>query len=229
MLTQPKNLLTYGLFFIGYLVVTFAVFGSSAKTLENLHVGLEACSVILSFLIALFLWDNIHATQQRGRHYLSICFALAGLTGLLDAATDLEWSGRLAWVETYTPILRLGNWPLPTALLSIGLIWSLWLIRRQSSLNLRIFILGMSAVASATFLVVLHYPTYVNTGMLGMQQPVQIPLILLWVFVCVIYWRERHLYPLLESFVVMAGFMCVATIAMLFSSQPHDKLLPLRS
>ncbi|MEQ1673972.1 MAG: EAL domain-containing protein [Candidatus Nitrotoga sp.] len=223
MLTQPKNLLTYFLFFIGYLAVTFTVFGSSAKTLENLHMGLEACNVTLSLLIALFLWDNIHATQQRGRHYLSICFGLAGLTGLLDAATDLEWSGRLAWVETYTPILRLGNWPLPTSVLSIGLIWSLWLIRRQSSLSLRIFILGMSAVALAMFLVVLHFPTYVNTGILRMQQPGQIPLILLWGVVCVVYWRERHLYPLFEGFVVMAGFMCVATIAMLFSSRPHDQ------
>ncbi|MEQ1814256.1 MAG: EAL domain-containing protein [Candidatus Nitrotoga sp.] len=223
MLAQPKNLLTYFLFVIGYLLITFAVFNSSAKTLENLHMGLEACNVTLSLLIALFLWDNIHATQQHGRHYLSICFGLAGLTGLLDALTDLEWSGRLAWLETYTPILRLGNWPLPTAVLSIGLIWSLWLIRRQSSLSLRIFILGMGAVATATFLVVLYFPTYVNTGILGMQQPVQIPLILLWGLVCAIYWRERHLYPLFEGFAVMAGFMCVATIAMLYSSQPHDQ------
>lgn len=223
MLAQPKNLLTYLLFFIGYLVVTFAVLSSSVQTLKSLQLGLEASSVILSLLIALFLWDNIYATQQRGRHYLSICFGLAAFAGLLDAVTDIGWSGWLAWVETYTPVFRLSSWPLPASVLSIGLIWSLWLIRHQSSLSLRIFILGMSAVALAMFLVVLHYPTYVNTGILGMQQPVQIPLILLWMLVCVVYWRERHLYPLFEGFAVMAGFMCVAMIAMLYSSQPHDQ------
>lgn len=223
MLAQPKNLLTYFLFFIGYLVITFAVFNSSAQTLKNLQLGLQASNVILSLLIALFLWDNIHATQQRGRHYLSVCFWLAAFAGLLDAVTNIGWSGHLAWVETYTPIFRLSSWPLPASILSIGLLWSLWVIRHQSSLKLRIFILGMSAVALAMFLVVLHYPTYVNTGILGMQQPVQIPLILLWVLVCVVYWRERHLYPLFEGFAVMAGFMCVATIAMLYSSQPHDQ------
>lgn len=220
---QSKNLLTYLLFCVGYILFTFAVYNSSAQTLKNLQLGLEASNVILSLLIALFLWDNIHATQQRGHHYLSICFWLAAFTGLLDAVTDIGWSGRLAWVETFTPVFRLSSWPLPASVLSIGLIWSLWLIRRQSTLSLRIFILGMSAVALAMFLVVLHYPTYVDTGILGMQQPVQIPLILLWVLMFVVYWRERHLYPLFEGFAVMAGFMCVATIAMMYSSQPHDQ------
>jgi len=222
MLTKTNNIKIFALFFISYIIIIFGLLSGSDNTLKNLHLGLETSNVILSLLLTLFLWDSIHATQQRGRRYLSVSFGLVAFIELLDAATDIGWSGWLAWLNQYAPVLERSSWSLSTYVLVIGLIWSAWLIRYKPTLSLRVFILGMGAVTVAVFWLLLLWPTRTDLGMLGMQQPTQIPLILLWVIVIVTYWHERRNYPLFEGLAMMSVLFGMATAAMLYSPAPYE-------
>jgi len=221
--TYSQNKKIFFLFSLSYLAIIFGVLGSGEQTLKNLHMGLETSNVILSLLLALFLWDNIHATQQHGRRYLSAAFGFAAATGLMDIAVDVEWSGWLIWVVEYSPVLSLSSWSLSTYLLAIGLLWSLWLIRSQSTLSLRIYMLGMGAFAAALFLAILYWPMFTGKSGEWVQQPMQLPLAFLWLVVAIAYWRERHSHPLFAGCAMMGVYMCVAALAMSYSNSSYEQ------
>ena len=220
---NSKNALTLFVFLLLYSAILLMLAASTDETFEHMHMALDTSNGILSLLLAMFLWGNWQATQQGIRHYLALCFAFSAATELLHTLVGFEWSGWMQWVETYSHRLRPATWSPSTYILPIAMAWTLWLVRRGSDFNLRNFIWSMGAVSVALYALSFALPPYVDTGVLGIQRPTQVPLLFLWAGVIYFYWRERLRFSLFDGLALMGVFLLLSDLIMLYSGAPHDR------
>jgi diguanylate cyclase (GGDEF)-like protein/PAS domain S-box-containing protein len=66
-------------------------------------------------------------------------------------------------------------------------------------------------------------PKYVDTGLLGIQRPTQLPLLFLWLWVTRQCWQIRREHPLFEGLIGMGGLLIASDVFMLYSTSPHEK------
>lgn len=66
-------------------------------------------------------------------------------------------------------------------------------------------------------------PKYIDTGLLGIQRPTQIPLLFLWIGVIAMCWRVRNEHHLYEGLIWMGALLFVSDLCMLYSTSPHEK------
>ena len=177
----------------------------------------------MAVLLALFLRDRMKAIVLPERGFLALAFAFTAFSEILHALVGVEWSGWLAWVEDYSGFLRPATYPPTYYLLPIAMAWMLWLTRRGPVVSLRAFAWGLGALSIALLMLSLYLPPYVDTGILGIQRPTQIPLVFLWAWVIYKCWHERQHHPLCEDMMQMSVLLWVANLFLLYSPSPHEK------
>ncbi|WP_051938240.1 EAL domain-containing protein [Ferriphaselus sp. R-1] len=206
-----------------YALVVWALSGTGAEKFEHLHLTLDTSNGMLSLMLVLFLLGERHEIDSGFRKQLAISFAFAAGTELLHALIGVEWSGRYEWINIYSGILRPATWPPSTYILPLGMAWAHWLKQHRITLPPRVFTLGLTAATVGLMALSLILPRYVDTGILGIQRPTQVPLLLLWAVVIAAYWRERNTHPLFEGLALMGVLLTVSDLCMLYSTSPHEK------
>ena len=220
---QSRYLPTLLWFLLLYALVILALLGTGGEKFEHLHLILDISNSILSLLLMLFLLGEQHQIQPNVRKYLAIGFGFAAATELLHALIGIEWSGWFAWIQTYSGTLRPATWPPSTYVLPLAMAWAFWLIRRKSALRPALFATGVALLTAGLLALSLSLPRYVDTGILGIQRPTQVPLLLLWAGVIAVYWRERRTHPLYEGLALMGVMLFLSDLCMLYSTSPHEK------
>lgn len=220
---HPKYHLTFLVFMAMYAVVVLGMWTQGEEKFVNLHLLLDTGNGILSLMLAMFLLTEQSAIMVNVRKYLVVGFALAAFTEILHALIGLEWTGSLHWIETSAGFLRPATWPPSTYVLPIALCWALYLKHKHERLAPRRFALGMVIVTVMLLLLSLYLPKYMDTGVLGMQRPTQVPLLLLWLVVIRMAWRERTTHPLFEGLAWMGVLLLLSDLCMLYSTSPHEK------
>ncbi|TAN47523.1 MAG: PAS domain S-box protein [Methylococcaceae bacterium] len=218
-----KNWQVFLPFALAYAAIAWALLDSTEANHERLHLALDVSNTILSLLVALFLMSGVQITQRNERAFLALSFAFTAATELVHGLIGIEWSGRFDWIETYAHVLRPATWPPSVYLLPIALTGTLWLTHHPGARHKRRFALGLLSTALGLYCASLYLPRYVDTGLLGIQRPTQLPLLLLWGGVIYAYWRERRQHPLFEALASMGGFLFVSDAFMLYSDSPHEK------
>lgn len=177
---RPKYLSSFLWLLLLYALIIFFLSGTGGEKFEQLHLVLDTGNAMLSLLLAVFLLGEQHAIQPSVRNYLAIGFGMAAATELLHVLTGIEWVGAFSWIAAYTHILRPATWPPSTYLLPLSLAWTFWLMRRNSALRPAVFAAGIVPLTVGLFVLSFMLPRYMDTGILGIQRPTQVPLLLLW-------------------------------------------------
>ena len=206
-----------------YTLAIWILSRAGAEKFENLHLVLDTGNAILSLVLALFLLAAQYEIKPDMRRYLSIGFGFAAATELLHALIGIEWTGRLEWISSYSEMLRPATWPPSTYVLPLALAWAFWLMRRGTSLRPGIFAAGVALLTIGLLAMSFMLPSYVDTGVLGIRRPTQLPLLLLWAGIIVIYWDEILSHPLFEGLALMGLLLFLSDVFMLFSTSPHEK------
>jgi diguanylate cyclase (GGDEF)-like protein/PAS domain S-box-containing protein len=220
---RPRYLKPFLWFLALYALVIFALQATGEEKFEHLHLGLDTSNAILSMLLDVFLLGERHAIQPYVRNYLIIGFAFAAGTELLHALIGIEWSGWFAWIADYAPVLRPSTWPPSTYVLPLSMAWAYWLMRRNASLSPALFTVGIAIMTLGLFVLSFNLPRYVDTGILGIQRPTQVPLLFLWLGVIGVYWHKRHEHRLFEGLALMGVLLFLSDLCMLYSTSPHEK------
>lgn len=214
---------TFLWFLLGYVFVILMLSRQGAEKFEHLHLVIDTSVGVLSTLLAVFLLWEQYNLEDRVRRYLVIGFSFAAFTEVLHALVGVEWVGALAWIQQYSNTLRPATWPPSTYVLPVAIAWLLWLERRKSSLDPSRFAAGMVVVTAGLLILSLALPRYVDTGILGIQRPTQVPLLVLWAVVIVRCWRIRDKHPLYEGVAWMGTMLFLSDVCMLYSTSPHEK------
>jgi diguanylate cyclase (GGDEF)-like protein/PAS domain S-box-containing protein len=220
---RPRYLKSFLWFLVLYALVILVLQSTGEERFEHLHLGLDTSNAILSLLLAIFLLGERHALHPHVRSYLVIGFGFAAGTELLHALIGIEWSGWFEWIEAYSLTLRPATWPPSTYVLPLAMAWAYWLMRRNATLSPALFAVGVAAMTLGLFALSFSLPRYVDTGILGIQRPTQLPLLLVWAAVIVAYWRKRHEHRLFEGLAWMGVLLLLSDLCMLYSTSPHEK------
>ncbi len=220
---RPRYLNIFLWFLALYAFVIVVLQSTGDEKYEHLHLGLDTSNAILSLLLAIFLLGERHAIQPNVRSYLIIGFGFATGTELLHALIGVEWSGWFAWIEDYSLTLRPATWPPSTYVLPLAMAWIFWLKRRNARLSPALFAAGMVLLTLGLLALSLYLPRYMDTGILGIQRPTQTPLLLLWIGVTAVYWRQRHEHRLFEGLALMGVMLFLSDLCMLYSTSNHEK------
>ena len=219
--SQSRNLAIA--FLAAYALIASVLLSSGGEIFEHLHLELDTANGILSLLLALFLLSKQSRMSADIRKILAISFAFAAFAEILHALVGLEWSGSMLWVRNSAIFLRPATWPPSAYILPIGLACAWWQIKREINLTPKAFTAGMTLLMGVLLLVSLLLPKYVDTGILGIQRPTQVPLLLLLAGLVVAFWRQRTSHPLYEGISWMCVFLLLSDLSMLFSTSPHEK------
>jgi diguanylate cyclase (GGDEF)-like protein/PAS domain S-box-containing protein len=206
-----------------YALVILILWQEGDAKFEKLHLMLDTGNGILSLLLAVFLRSEQYNIDNHIRQYLVIGFGLAALTEIIHALVGIEWSGAFAWIQNYSQTLRPATWPPSTYVLPLSIVWLLYLQNRKVLLPPIIFAMGMVIITIVLFIVAWILPKYVDTGILGIQRPTQIPLLFLWGIIAIMCWRIRAKHPLYEGIVWMSIMLLLSDLCMLYSTSPHEK------
>ncbi len=206
-----------------YALLTWVLLGQGDAKFEHLHLLLDTCNGMLSLLLVMFFMAEQHNITRRVRIFLVFSFSAAAFTEILHALVGIEWMGSLAWIEATSKSLRPATWPPSTYALPFALAWALWLKQRRSELTSRWFVLGLVVAIALFYTVSSLLPKYVDTGLLGIQRPTQLPLLFLWLLVLRQCWKIRYEHPLFEGLVGMGGLLIASDLFMLYSTSPHEK------
>lgn len=206
-----------------YAIIVLILIGTGAEKYEHLHLELDISNAILSLLLSVFLLSERHDIQSNARSYLVIAFGFAAATELIHALIGVEWTGSLAWVQEYSTILRPATWPPSTYVLPLAMAWSYWLMRRKAPFPPLLFGLGMLFLSIGLTALSLYLPRYMDTGILGIQRPTQVPLLFLWGGVIFVYWQQRHTHRLFGGLALMGAMLFISDLFMLYSTSPHEK------
>jgi len=219
----PKYHLTFLAFMLLYGLLVSGLWTMGDEKFVNMHLLLDTGNGILSFMLAVFLLAEQTAIKANFRRYLVVGFGFAAGTEILHAFIGIEWVGSLHWITQEASFLRPATWPPSTYVLPIALLWALYLKRGSSQLSIYLYTLGMLVITLALLAVSLYLPKYVDTGVLGIQRPTQIPLLPLWALVIYMAWRERATHPLFEGLAWMGVLLLLSDLCMLYSTSPHEK------
>jgi PAS domain S-box-containing protein len=219
----PKYLPTFLKFLLAYALIIFLLFQVVGESNQSLHLLIDTGNALLSLLLALFLLHEQYNIEKHIRQYLVIAFSFSAGTEILHALVGIEWGGSLAWIDTYTHILRPATWPPSTYVLPLALGWAYWLQQKKIMLRASLFAGGMLLLTLLLFALSWMLPRYMDTGILGIQRPTQILLLFLWLPVIAAYWRARAVHPLYEGFVWLGIMLFLSDAFMLYSTSPHEK------
>lgn len=222
-LASTRYFHTFLWFLLGYALVILALSRQGSAQFEHLHLVIDTSVGILSTLLAVFLLSEQYNLEDRVRRYLVIGFSFAAFTEVLHTLVGIEWVGALAWIQQYSSIFRPATWPPSTYALPIAIAWLLWLERRKSLFDPSRFAAGMAVVTAVLLVLSLALPRYVDTGILGIQRPTQVPLLVLWAVVIAMCWRIRGKHPLYEGMAWMGAMLLLSDVCMLYSTSPHEK------
>jgi PAS domain S-box-containing protein len=220
---QRSNIKLLGWFVFMYALVVLVLLNTGAELFEHLHLLFDTSNGLLSLLLALFLMAEQSRIAPNVRKYLVISFGFAAATEILHSLVGIEWSGWMAWATNYSHVIRPATWPPSAYVLPLALIWSAYLAKQGAVLRPAMFAAGMGVVTFILFVLAFSLPKYVDTGILGIHRPTQLPLLLILVWMFVIYWRERREHALFEGIALMGGLLFLSDFFMLFSTSPHEK------
>lgn len=206
-----------------YALIVSLLYPTGSALYEHLHIALDISIGILSLLLAVFLMSEQHKMDHGVRICLAIVLGFSAITELLHGLVGIEWTGHMEWVNRYSLTLRPATWPPSTYVLPIGLLWVSWKIKNVSSCAPRSFGIAMFAITLTLFLLSFQLPRYVDTGILGIQRPTQVPLLAIIVFTGLSLWRIRPQHPLFEGFAMMMVMLFLSDFFMLYSTSPHEK------
>lgn len=213
----------FGYFLLGYSVVVFALAQTGAVSSENLHIALDVANGILSLLLVVFLLAEQHRMEARTRYLLAIAFSFAAGTELLHASVGIEWSGRMAWISQLSDTIRPATWAPSAYLLPIGLACIYRDIVGQHELQPRRFVAWMFALVLLLLPLFFLLPKYFDTGILGIQRPTQLPLLILLGIVGNKFWHIRGRHALFEGIALMCILLFLSDAFILYSTSPHEK------
>jgi len=212
--------------FLGFLclygIVAWLLSAAGESKFEALHIALDASNSMLSGLFAIFLWITAKLREERNlRPYLAIAFAFAALAEMLHALVGIEWVGNYAWITQASQVLRPATWPPSTYILPIAMALAFRAERRRSALAP--FAAALSLVLAGLYVLFLNVPSYQDLGLLGIQRPYQIPVLLLLFAVGGYSWSRHEADPLCGALAYCAVFLILSDLAMLYSTSPHEK------
>ncbi len=213
------------------IVGTFIVFGlvgtllvaAGRRDYPILHTILDTGMFLLSGVLALLLWDigvRIGAVLPR---WVALSLAATCLLELIHTLIAIEWSGSLGPIAESAGVLRQATWPPAAYLFPLGVLASLWLLRRgyRGILNVGAAFLALGVGLLAFFC---WLPRYVPPTSPGLARPVLIAVPVLWVMIGLAGSRLRGAERLIPALVMIVPVMLLAHVAMLYSRSPHDTL-----
>jgi len=220
---EPQHTFVFLSFLAVYLLIVALLSQQGDAKFEHLHLVLDTGNGILSLLLAVFLLAEQHNIEHHIRQYLAIGLGIAAFTEISHALVGIEWTGSLAWIQTYSHTLRPATWPPSTYVLPIAMAWILWIESKNRIIPPLLFTAIITIVTITLFSLAGYLPKYVDTGVLGIQRPTQLPLLLLWLIVIGQCWRIRHKHPLYEGLAWMGVLLFLSDLFMLYSTSPHEK------
>jgi len=220
---KPQHTSVFLGFLTAYLLIVALLSQQGEAKFEHLHLVLDTGNGILSLLLAVFLLAEQHNIEHHVRQYLAIGLGVAAFTEIAHALVGIEWTGSLAWIQTYSHTLRPATWPPSTYVLPVAMAWILWLEQSKRIISPTAFALTIIIVTFALFALAGYLPKYIDTGILGIQRPTQVPLLLIWLLVIGQCWRIRHKHPLYEGLAWMGVLLFLSDLFMLYSTSPHEK------
>jgi diguanylate cyclase (GGDEF)-like protein/PAS domain S-box-containing protein len=222
-MTHAKYFSTFREILLAYALIVLILLQQRDSIFEHLHLVLDTSNGILSLLLALFLQAQQYHIKNHVRQYLVIAFGAAAFSEILHALVAIEWGGPLLWIQEYSHSLRPTTWPPSTYLLPIALSWLLWLEQRNIILPRKQFATGLIICAIALYVLAWMLPRYLDTGILGIQRPTQIPVLFLLLAVAGQCWRIRSEHPIYEGMTWMCMLLFLSDLFMLYSISPHEK------
>lgn len=126
-------------------------------------------------------------------------------------------------MQQYSHSIRPATWPPSTYLLPIALIWLLILQKRKDTLSPKLFAFCLAVIALLFYSVSWMLPKYIDTGILDIHRPTQLPVLALLLIVIRQCWLQRNEHTLYEGMAWMSGLLFLSDVLMLFSTSPHEK------
>jgi PAS domain S-box-containing protein len=220
---RHSNVPSLGVFLCVYAIVVFVLSEAGAEKFEHLHLLLDTANGILSLLLAMFLLAEQSQIAPNVRKYLVIGFGFAAATEIVHALAGIEWSGWMAWATVSANTIRPATWPPSAYILPLALLWTTRLAKKNATFSPALFATGLALMTLALFILAFNLPKYIDTGILGIQRPTQVPLLFLLVWVIAAYWRKRRNHPLFEGVALMGVLLFLSDLCMLYSTSPHEK------
>jgi PAS domain S-box-containing protein len=204
-----------------YAMLAWLLAGTGHLIFENLHIALDVGNATMSSLFSLFLWGSFKANGARYcRSYVAAGFGFVAFGEILHALVGVEWSGAFAWIAEYSSTLRPATWPPSTYILPLAMLLALPMARKRQPLHLYTLMVGVSLLL--LYGLFLHLPSYVDTGVIGIHRPYQVPVLALLAWTVRAYWNDRDTDPLFASFAACATLLFCSDLAMLWSVSPHS-------
>ena len=204
-----------------YATLAWLLAGTGSLIFEHLHIALDVGNATMSSLFSLFLWGSFKANGARYyRSYIAAGFGFVAFGEILHALVGVEWSGSFAWIADYGSTLRPATWPPSTYILPLAMLLALPMARKRQPIHLYTLSVGVSLFL--LYGLFLHLPSYVDTGVMGIHRPFQIPVLALLAWTVWAYWIDRDTDPLFPSFAACAALLFCSDLAMLWSVSPHS-------
>jgi PAS domain S-box-containing protein len=189
----------------------------------GLHLALDAAVLVLCATIAWLLWQ----LGRRARHpfstTLSVTFAMASSLMLYHLVGNTQWPDGQPTGEQNSGPQASGTWASAMHVLPIGLSAAAWFNRTPAPLpRPRLLLFGLIALTAGLLTLFRWMPTYSPANVWGITRPALAFAPLLWVLCLGMAWRRRTAHPLMGVLVLISALHIPATLALLFSSGPHD-------
>lgn len=187
-----------------------------------MHTGFDMGVFVLSLVLALLFWDVGVRLAWGLPQLLGVTFGVTALFELVHAFVGIDWDGPLAAVGRSAQGLLPTTWPAPAYLLPIGIGWVIHLGKRNpvpvARTAVALLLAGCAATGLFTWL-----PRYTEHFWAGITRPALIPVPLLWLWVGLSCWKQRHETRWLQPVALMALVMMIGSVAILFSTDPTDR------
>jgi PAS domain S-box-containing protein len=206
---------------IGAAVVSVVLLCTTRKEYPELHPILDMGLFVLSGVLALFFWNVGIRLGQRFSQWIAAGLAVTWILDGAHMAITVEWPARVVAISQTQNLLLSTTWALPTYILPAGIGMSLWLLRRNSSLQPYKLALALLALSGGIMAASFEVPRHIPTGM-SFIRPTLVLTPVRWVLVGAFCWRWREAARTLPWFALMAVLLCLGDFAMLYSHTAND-------
>ena len=204
-----------------FTTISIALLASGRRDYPDLHTMLDTAMLLLSGVLAWFMWEAGTRTGQSFPRWIAVSFAITSVSELMHVLVSVEWSGALSAIAASEDVLRPALTPVGTYVLPIGVAGAILMGRRDHRHTLG-FALALFVFSAALVAVFSRLPPYSHPMWLGVTRPFLIPAPFLWLAVGLACWRLRSADRLLPAMVPMALVLVAAHIPWLYSRAPHD-------